>query len=220
MPRLAPFALALAAALPALLAQAQAQAQETTQRLERVEVTGSTIKRLDAETALPVQVIRKEDIRKSGATTVAELVSLLAASANNLTDGISMANGGFRDQMGFNAVNLRGLGVSSTLVLLNGRRMANFASPGDDVGVDLNNIPAAAIERIEILLDGASATYGSDAIGGVMNFITRRDYQGLEADAFTSKTAEGGAGKRGASLSFGVGDIARDRFNVLAVLDR
>ena len=219
MPRLAPFALALAAALPALLAQAQAQAQETTQRLERVEVTGSTIKRLDAETALPVQVIRKEDIRKSGATTVAELVSLLAASANNLTDGISMANGGFRDQMGFNAVNLRGLGVSSTLVLLNGRRMANFASPGDDVGVDLNNIPAAAIERIEILLDGASATYGSDAIGGVMNFITRRDYQGLEADAFASKTAEGGAGKRGASLSFGVGDIARDRFNVLAVLD-
>ena len=169
--------------------------------------------------ALPVQVIRKEDIRKSGATTVAELVSLLAASANNLTDGISMANGGFRDQMGFNAVNLRGLGVSSTLVLLNGRRMANFASPGDDVGVDLNNIPAAAIERIEILLDGASATYGSDAIGGVMNFITRRDYQGLEADAFASKTAEGGAGKRGASLSFGVGDIARDRFNVLAVLD-
>ena len=73
---------------------------------------------------------------------------------------------------------MRGLGVNSTLVLLNGRRMANFASPGDAAGVDLNNIPAAAIQRVEILLDGASALYGSDAVAGVMNFVTKTDYQG------------------------------------------
>ncbi|MFX8242831.1 TonB-dependent receptor plug domain-containing protein, partial [Acinetobacter baumannii] len=89
--------------------------------------------------------------------------------------GGSIGFGGYRDQMGLNAANLRGLGVSSTLVLLNGRRMANFASPGNAAGVDLNSIPAAAIQRVEILLDGASSLYGSDAIGGVINFITRRD---------------------------------------------
>ncbi|MBN8503334.1 MAG: TonB-dependent receptor [Burkholderiales bacterium] len=217
MPRLLPHRLTRLAAL-LLVASTATQAQEAP-RLERVEVTGSTIKRLDAETALPVQVLRKEDIQKSGATTAAELVSMLAATANNLGDGISMANGGFRDQMGFNAVNLRGLGVSSTLVLLNGRRMANFASPGDDVGVDLNNIPAAAIERIEILLDGASATYGSDAIGGVMNFITKRNFQGIQGEVYGYRTQEGGAGKRTASLTWGAGDVVRDRFNLLAVLD-
>ena len=92
---------------------------------------------------------------------------------------VSIGTGGFKDQMGFNSANLRGLGTSSTLVLLNGRRMANFASPGDDSGVDLNTIPMAAIQRVEVLLDGASAIYGTDAIGGVVNFITRKDYQGV-----------------------------------------
>ena len=77
-------------------------------------------------------------------------------------------------------------------MLLNGR-MANFASPGDDAGVDLNNIPAAAIARVEILLDGASAIYGTDAIGGVINFVTRHDYQGIDLDAYLSGTQEGGA---------------------------
>jgi iron complex outermembrane receptor protein len=121
--------------------------------------------------------------------------------------------------MGFNAANLRGVGVSSTLVLLNGRRMANFASPGDDAGVDLNNIPAAAIEKVEVLLDGASAIYGSDAIAGVINFITRRDLQGVELNAYYGDTQEGGAGKRSASLAAGIGDYGADGFNVMAVLD-
>ncbi len=121
--------------------------------------------------------------------------------------------------MGFNSANLRGLGTSSTLVLLNGRRMANFASPGDDNGVDLNNIPAAAIERVEVLLDGASAIYGTDAIGGVVNFITRKDYQGVQVDVYGGKTGEGGANKRTASIAADHGDLARDRFNVMGVLD-
>jgi iron complex outermembrane receptor protein len=130
-----------------------------------------------------------------------------------------MSYGGFRDQTGFNGANLRGLGVSSTLVLLNGRRMANFASPGDASGVDLNSIPAAAIQRVEVLLDGASSLYGSDAIGGVINFITRRDYQGAEVNVSYGDTTEGGGGKRTASLAGGFGDYGRDGFNVFGVVD-
>ena len=213
-----------ATALAALMASTAvtshlAQAQEATSTLNRVEVTGSAIKRLESETALPVQVITKADIIKAGITTAAELVASISAASNSLTDGASIAIGGYKDQMGFNSANLRGLGTSSTLVLLNGRRMANFASPGDDAGVDLNTIPMAAIQRVEVLLDGASALYGADAIGGVVNFITRKDYQGLQLDAYAGASKEGGAGKRSASLAGGFGDYAKDGFNVFAVLD-
>ncbi|HEY0956117.1 MAG TPA: TonB-dependent receptor [Roseateles sp.] len=209
-----PTRLAAAATLLALSFAAQAQSQ-----LERVEVTGTAIKRIEGETALPVQVVTRAEIDRAGVTTAAELMARLSASASNLTDGGSVGYGGFRDQMGFNAANLRGLGVSSTLVLLNGRRMANFASPGDAAGVDLNSIPAAAIQRVEILLDGASSLYGSDAIGGVINFITRKDFSGAEIHALVGNTSEGGGGKRTATLAGGFGDYARDGFNLMAVLD-
>jgi len=197
----------------------QAQEEAAAKKLERVEITGSAIKRIESEGALPVQVITRADMLKSGITTAAELIASLSAASNSLTDGVSIGTGGFKDQMGFNSANLRGLGTSSTLVLLNGRRMANFASPGDDSGVDLNNIPAAAIQRVEVLLDGASAIYGADAIGGVVNFITRKDFQGAEIEAYLGGTQEGGAGKKTVSLAAGFGDIARDRFNVFGVLD-
>ena len=210
-----PTRIAAAAALLALSCAAQAQST-----LERVEITGTAIKRIEGESALPVQVITRAEIDKAGVTTAAELVARLSASANNLTDGGSVAYGGFRDQMGFNAANLRGLGVSSTLVLLNGRRMANFASPGDAAGVDLNSIPAAAIQRVEILLDGASSLYGSDAIGGVINFITRKDFTGVDISALAGNTTEGhGAAKRSATVAGGFGDFGRDGFNVFGVLD-
>ncbi|MBI3346496.1 MAG: TonB-dependent receptor [Burkholderiales bacterium] len=206
---------AIAAALLVLAHAAQAQ-----DKLERVEVTGTAIKRIEGETALPVQVITRNEIDKAGVTTAAELIARISASANNLTDGGSVGYGGFRDQMGFNAANLRGLGVSSTLVLLNGRRMANFASPGDAAGVDLNSIPAAAIQRVEILLDGASSLYGSDAIGGVINFITRKDFSGIDINVLAGNTSEGGGGnKRSATLAGGVGDYARSGFNLFGVLD-
>ncbi len=208
------------AALLATAAGAMLPALAQSGAPQRVEITGSAIKRLDTETALPVQVITRDEINKAGVTTAAEIIGRISATASNLTDGGSIAFGGFRDQMGFNGANLRGLGVSSTLVLLNGRRMANFASPGDGAGVDLNNIPAAAIDRVEILLDGASAIYGSDAIGGVINFITRKDFRGVDISVLASATGEGGgAGKRAATLSGGVGDLARDGFNVFGVLD-
>jgi iron complex outermembrane receptor protein len=183
----------------------------------RVEITGSAIRRVQAENALPVQIISRAEIDKTGVTTAAELMARVSANVNGLTDGASINVGG--DQRGFNSANLRGIGTSSTLVLLNGRRMANFASPGDDSGIDLNNIPAAALDRVEVLLDGASALYGTDAIGGVINFITRKDYQGLELNVYGGKTDQGGAGKRTASISAGTGDLERDGFNVFAVAD-
>jgi iron complex outermembrane receptor protein len=204
-------------ALASLPLAAQTLPAVSAAELPRVEVTGSAIRRVQSETALPVQTISRAEIEKTGVTTAAELMGRVSANSNGLTDGASINVGG--DQRGFNSANLRGIGTSSTLVLLNGRRMANFASPGDDSGVDLNNIPAAALERVEVLLDGASALYGTDAIGGVINFITRKDFQGLEANVYIGTTDEGGAGKRTASLSAGKGVLERDGYNVFAVAD-
>ena len=204
-------------ALASLPLAAQTLPAVSAAELPRVEVTGSAIRRVQSETALPVQTISRAEIEKTGVTTAAELMGRVSANSNGLTDGASINVGG--DQRGFNSANLRGIGTSSTLVLLNGRRMANFASPGDDSGVDLNNIPAAALERVEVLLDGASALYGTDAIGGVINFITRKDFQGLEANVYVGTTDEGGAGKRTASLSAGKGVLERDGYNIFAVAD-
>ena len=193
-----------------------AAAQETP-AMPKVEITGSSIKRLNAETALPVQLITRAEIEKSGVTTVAELLSKVSANTAALTDGASFSD--IAGQRGFNGANLRGIGVSSTLVLLNGRRLANFASPGGNAGVDLNAIPSAALERVEVLKDGASAIYGTDAIGGVINFITRRNYEGADASAYYADTEHGGARKATATLSGGIGNLATDRYNLLAVLD-
>jgi iron complex outermembrane receptor protein len=208
--------LAITAAFSLASANALAQSEDA-QKMARVEITGSSIKRIDAETALPVQVIRREDIERSGATTAAELLSKISASAAGLTDGSSFTD--LPGQRGFSGANLRGVGVSSTLVLLNGRRLANFASPGGNAGVDLNSIPTAAISRVEVLKDGASAIYGADAIGGVINFITRNDYVGADVSAYHSGTQHGGAGKDMATLSGGIGSLSEDRYNVMAVLD-
>ena len=193
-----------------------AAAQEA-QPMPKVEITGSSIKRLNAETALPVQLITRADIEKSGVTTAAELLSKVSANTAALTDGASFSD--IAGQRGFNGANLRGIGVSSTLVLLNGRRLANFASPGGNAGVDLNAIPSAAIDRVEVLKDGASAIYGTDAIGGVINFITRRNYEGADASAYYADTQHGGARKAMATLSGGIGNLATDRYNVMGVFD-
>ena len=204
------------AALLLLAAPALAQQAATPDaKLERIEITGSSIKRIDGETALPVQVIKREEIDKSGVTTAAELLQKISSNVGGLTDGASISDQSGA-QRGFNGANLRGLGVSSTLVLLNGRRLANFATPGDNAGVDLNNIPSGAIQRVEVLRDGASAVYGTDAMGGVINFITRKDYQGLDLSVYGLGTQDGGAGKKTVTLSGGFGDLARDRFNVFA----
>jgi iron complex outermembrane receptor protein len=211
----------LAAMCSAILHQG-ALAQEATPpsvtSLDSVKVTGSRIKRVDAETALPVEIISREEISKRGVTTAAELVKTLTANTAPVGDGASITDS-TSGQRGLNGANLRGLGVSSTLILLNGRRLANFASPGDNAGVDLNTIPAGAIQRVEVLKDGASALYGTDAIGGVINFITRSDYEGVDLSLSVADTQEGGADKQTVTLSAGYGDLDADGFNVFGVLD-
>jgi len=205
-------AVATVCAVPHLAAQAQ------TVQPQRVEITGSSIKRIEGETALPVQVIKREEIDKLGVTTAAELLQKITANVGGLTDGASISDQSGA-QRGFNGANLRGLGVSSTLVLLNGRRLANFATPGDNAGVDLNNIPAGAIQRVDVLKDGASAIYGTDAMGGVINFITRKDYQGADISVYALGTQHGGAGKQTLTASGGFGDLSKDGFNIMASVD-
>jgi iron complex outermembrane receptor protein len=183
---------------------------EETAKAQRVEVTGTSIKRLALETSLPVQTITRETIEKSGVTTAEQLLGQISANVGSIEE--KSQNTDTQKNSGFSGANLRGLGVSSTLVLLNGRRMANYAFGGQ--GVDLSSIPMAALERVEILKDGASATYGADAVGGVINFITRKDYQGAQISARAGGYEEGGGNRKQVSASAGFGNIETDRFNV------
>jgi len=172
--------------------------EEKAERVERIQVTGSRIQRADLEGALPVTVIDREAIELSGETSAADLI-------RNTTFNSA---GSFRPQSGSSAqgvsqVDMRGLGAGRTLVLVDGRRLT--MSPSTGSSQDLNSIPMGAIERIEILTDGASAIYGSDAIGGVINVITRRDFNGVELSvgkAEVSIPSEGGDRENG-SLVFG-----------------
>jgi iron complex outermembrane recepter protein len=207
--------LALGVALPVLPQQDPA----VPVRVEKIEVTGSNIsRRIDAETALPVTVITREEIRNSGVTTAAELldkVSAINGGGYNLSQGI-----GDSSTPGLSAVSLRGLGSNNTLVLLNGRRLSNYAFNAVGGGtVNLNQIPLGAVERVEVLKDGASAIYGTDAIGGVINFILRKDYQGAEVTAYGAWTDGGGGNTHNYSVAAGYGDIDKNRFNVLATLE-
>ncbi|MED5524392.1 TonB-dependent receptor [Gallaecimonas pentaromativorans] len=155
--------------------------------VERIEVTGSRIKRTDMETASPVSVISAKDLQASGYTSVADVLADSTFSAGAPT-GAASNNGG----NGASRVDLRGLGSARTLVLVNGRRMVNSGT-GADSSVDLSTIPVGMIERIEVLKDGASAVYGSDAVAGVVNIITKKDFQGLQVDASYGGTSRGDA---------------------------
>ena len=118
---------------------------------------------------------------------------------------------------GASFADMRGLGSNKTLILLNGRRVANNAFDGS--APDLNMIPFAAIDRIEVLRDGASSLYGTDAIGGVINFITRKDYTGLTISAGYDKPQHGGGQKSNFNIGFGLGDLADKGFNVWGFVD-
>src|SRR6202049_3204774 len=146
----------------------------------KVDVTGSNIKRIEGETALPVQVITRDDITRSGAQNSVELLQLV--SANNSAGAVQISNVIGATTFSNQTASLRGLGGSATLVLVNGKRLGVFSGGiSGSEGVNLSAIPLAAIERVEVLKDGASAIYGSDAIGGVINFIMRQDFRGAEA---------------------------------------
>lgn len=210
------------AALACCSAQAQSPTppQPTQQKLERVEVTGSMIKRTDRETPSVVQVITAEQIRKSGFATVEEL--LRSSSAVDVSGSVGDGVGsGFVS--GVNAVSMRGMGAQGTLVLINGRRLAPVGAVDINFGrgnlVSTNTIPKDAIERIEILKDGASAIYGSDAMAGVINYVLKKEYTGGELAASAGANSQGDGRKRSASGSFGFGNLATQRFNVFGGLE-
>ena len=183
-------------------------------KLERVEVTGSSIKRIEGETALPVQVLTRDDIQRLGVTTTEQLLKQVTATAT--LGGTSVANTGAGGGQGgtgsVSLISLRGLGSTRTLVLINGRRSAPAAGAN---AVDIATIPIAMIDRVEVLKDGASAVYGSDAVAGVVNFILRRDVTGTEiASTVGSPTRHGGGLDTKVSAISGFGNVEQDRYNV------
>jgi iron complex outermembrane receptor protein len=190
-----------------LLAPAAVVAQES----QRIEITGSAIRRLATEGSLPVTTISRADIEKSGATSVAELIQRLPAMQGFTTSSQSVNGGGG----GTTTASLHSLGEDYTLVLLNGRRVAPFNTGST---VNLESLPLSAIERVEVLTDGASALYGSDAIAGVVNFITKKNSTAGDISVMADKVEKGGGEQRSASITKGFGDLNRDGFNILASL--
>ena len=196
-----------------------AQTEPVPQKIEKVIITGSNIKRVESEGALPIQIITRADMEREGIVTAEQLIATLSNNGNgldNLASNSDVVSGQARGNNGSSAANLRGQGSQSTLILLNGRRVAAHGLNGGVV--DLNSIPLAAVERVEVLKDGASAVYGTDAIGGVINFILRKDFQGVSLQAFVDKTQDGGGDINRLSVVAGYGDLAKDRFNVMASL--
>ena len=195
-----------------LLAGAPAQAQDI-----RVEVTGSSIKRVEAEGALPVQIINRSEIDATGAQSAAELLQFI--SSNNSGGAISLANTIGATTNSVQTASLRGLGGQNTLVLLNGKRLTQASGEVQGVyGVNLDSIPFSAIERVEVLKDGASAVYGSDAVAGVINFILRKDYQGVEATGYygaPTRSSGGGGDMERHGDRPAAGDLTKDKLQRL-----
>jgi iron complex outermembrane recepter protein len=178
---------------------------------QRIEITGSSIKRIAAEGALPVITLSKSDIERSGATSIRDLVQQLP-SMQGFTTASDSVNGGAG---GTTTASLRNLGSIYTLVLLNGRRVAPFNTGST---VNLEQLPLAVVERVEILADGASALYGADAIAGVVNFITKKNTSEGVFDINVSVPEKSGGKEVLASISKGFGDLDRDGFNILVGL--
>lgn len=190
------------------------QAPAEPHTLQRVEVTGSNIRRTDAETASPVQVITKQEIEQSGKGTVAEYLQTLTADGQGsvpFTYGRGFAGGSAA------GISLRGLGANATLVLVNGRRVAPavLADDAQRMFVDLNQIPMEAVERIEVLKDGASAIYGSDAVAGVVNIILRKNFVGTVLKASYGISGKSDGDETRAAVTHGMGDYAKDGWNLL-----
>ena len=192
----------------------QAQTSNNPQQVERIQITGSNILRTDAEGALPVTIIGRDMLDKSGFENLQQVLERLPAAGS----GTFSTRGNSQDSTanGAAAISLRGFGADATLVLINGRRVANnaFAEGITNNFVDINSIPVAAIERIDILKDGASAIYGSDAIAGVVNVILRKDYVGTEVSL--SHGGSSGYDETSFSLIWGTGDT---RSNTTVILD-
>jgi iron complex outermembrane receptor protein len=195
------------AGLPALAQQAAAPAQ-----LDRVEITGSSIKRIEGEGATLVQTLTRQDIDRLGVQTSEELLRTISAMSTASQTQLSSGTG--LSTYGFSGVSLRGLGEERTLVLMNGKRLAPQAGLGG-AAVNVNGIPLAAIERVEVLKDGASAIYGSDAIAGVVNFIMVKNFEGLQlGGTYGTPSASGGGQNYNVNALFGIGDITKDKYSL------
>lgn len=210
-PRLGVFAAAFATALPMMLAgNTHAQDDPESAELERVEVTGTRIKRTDFEGPAPVQVINREEIERSGHIRIGELLQDLTSSGSALNTAFNAPDQGGDGSV---RVSLRNLEPDRTLVLVNGRRwVKSTTQAGVANSADLSTIPAAAVDRIEILTGGASSVYGSDAIAGVINIITRKDFVGTMASAQYGITSESDGNEEAYSFTMGRGD---GRSNIL-----
>jgi iron complex outermembrane receptor protein len=211
------FALASLAAIP-LAAIAQDSTTSTTtdttktpaanQQVQRVEVTGSRIRRTDVETPSPVQIISAKELKQTGYTSVSEVLRNITANGQGtLSQSFS---GAFA--AGASGISLRGLTVGATLVLIDGQRMAPYAlsDDGQRSFVDISQIPMEAIDRIEVLKDGASSIYGSDAVAGVVNVILKKQYSGSELTAEAGQAWRGDGVTAHASGIHGWGDLDRD----------
>ena len=179
-----------------------AMAQEGTQTLDKIQVTGSRIKRADVETSQPVFTMSREQIQAQGQTSIGDIIQSISTNGSTLNSNYN--NGG----NGETRVNMRNLGSNRTLVLVNGRRWIGGTGLGG--AVDLNTIPSAAVERIEVLKDGASTIYGSDAIAGVVNIILRQNFDGAEANAYFGQYSKGDGARK--SYDFTIGS-ASDRWH-------
>lgn len=189
--------------------------EEKKQEVQKVVVTGSSIKRVNYETASPVQVITREEMSRGGATSLTEVLRNVSSNIGGVDEN---RTNGFT--AGASGLNLRGIGSQATLVLINGRRLAPYAQPEyQTTFVDLNSVPVGAVERIEILKDGASAIYGSEAIAGVVNIILRNSFEGAEISASYAQSQKHDGEQTRLTGSYGFGNLAEDKFNIYATLD-
>lgn len=189
-----------------------AQAQTTDQNgapLEEVVITGSMIRRPSSETTEAVTLLNADTLKQQGITNVEQVLSTL--TSNNTSINVAQSIGTFTG--GGTYANLRGLGYTRTLVLLDGQRLAPNAYTGD--AVDLSGIPFSAIQSVEVLREGASALYGSDAIAGVVNFKTRTNFQGADIQGTLGYPTKHGGGSGAAELTLGYGDLGSDGYNVM-----
>ena len=204
----------VALSMPPAIAQQQGpdSSPADTPELQEIVVTGSMIKRVNAETAEAITILKSDDLKAQGIENVEQALATLtsAASAVNIASSVGTFSGGG------SYVNLRGLSDGNngrTLVLLDGQRLAPSAFNGS--GVDVSGVPFSAIDSVEVLREGASALYGSDAIAGVVNFKTTKNFQGFEAQANFDHPQEAGGESGEADFTFGHGDLANDGYNFL-----
>jgi iron complex outermembrane recepter protein len=195
---------------------AQVQTTEASP-IEKIEVTGSAIRRTDTETPSPVQIISSEDLKRTGYTDVSDILRNVAANgAGSLSQSFNFAFAG-----GASGIALRGLAVGDTLVLIDGHRTAPYSLSDDNQRnfVDVSNIPLEAIDHVEILRDGASALYGTDAIAGVVNIILKKTFNGLHVSGEYGQTQRGDGGTTHVSALYGLGDLEAEGRNGYVALE-